>query len=112
MGKTYFLREVAQQARQREFWPVTFLSADRIERGEPYSFIERFLAAGFAPNWDFETESKKQPLAVARACVRHLLDNATGPEHGHIILIDDAHWIDDESARVLRHLIPRVNRRN
>ncbi|OAV63080.1 helix-turn-helix transcriptional regulator [Enteractinococcus helveticum] len=112
MGKTYFLRELAQQARQRELWPVTFLAADRIERGEPYSFIERFLAAGFAPDWDFETESKKQPLSVARACVRHLLSDATGPGQGHIILIDDAHWIDDDSTRVLRHLIPRVNRRN
>ncbi len=112
MGKTYFLRELAQQARQRYIWPVTFLAADQIERNEPYSFIERFLASGFAPSWDFETESKKQPLAVARACVRHLLDGATGPEHGHLILIDDAHWIDDESTRVLRHLIPRVNRRN
>ncbi|MFD6814205.1 helix-turn-helix transcriptional regulator [Enteractinococcus coprophilus] len=111
MGKTYFLRELAQQARHRELWPVTFLAADRIERGEPYSFIERFLAAGFDPDWDFETESKKQPLSVARSCVRHLLD-ATGPQQGHIILIDDAHWIDDESTRVLRHLIPRVNRRN
>ena len=112
MGKTYFLRELAQQARQRERWPVTFLAADRIERGEPYSFIERFLASGFNPDWDFETESKKQPLSVARACVRHLLDEAKSTEDGHIILIDDAHWIDDESTRVLRHLIPRVNRRN
>ncbi len=112
MGKTYFLRELAQQARQRELWPVTFLAADRIERGEPYSFIERFLAAGFVSDWDVETESKKQPLSVARACVRHLLNSTNGSEQGHIILIDDAHWIDADSTRVLRHLIPRVNRRN
>src|SRR5690625_5742477 len=43
MGKTYFLRELADQARQHGGWTVTFVSADRIERGEPYSFIERFL---------------------------------------------------------------------
>ena len=67
MGKTYFLRELAQQARQRAV-AGDVPAADRIERGEPYSFIERFLAAGFVSDWDVETESKKQPFSVARVC--------------------------------------------
>lgn len=112
MGKTYFLRELAFQARQDKRWTVTFLSADRIEASERYSFLERFFAAGIAPDWDFETESKKQPLALARSCVRHLVDTQNPKAPGHFILIDDIQWIDEDSARVLRHLIPRVNRRN
>lgn len=112
MGKTYFLRELADQARRHGDWAVTFVSADRIERGEPYSFIERFLAAGIAPEWDFDTEGQKQPLAVARTCVRYLLGHENQNHEGHLIIIDDAQWIDEESTRVLRHMIPRVNRRN
>lgn len=112
MGKTYFLRELADQARQHDGWTVTFVSADRIERAEPYSFIERFLAAGIAPEWDFDAEGQKQPLAVARACVRYLLGHPNQNHEGHLIIIDDAQWIDEESTRVLLHMIPRVNRRN
>lgn len=112
MGKTFFLRELAEQARQRDAWPVVFLNADRMERGEPYSFIERFFAAGVAPEWDFDPETDQQPLAIARDCVRHLIESSGDTPHGHFIVIDDAHWIDEASTQVLRHLIPRVNRRN
>ncbi|GAA4477285.1 hypothetical protein GCM10023190_16660 [Enteractinococcus fodinae] len=112
MGKTHFLRNLAIQADQQERWQVTFVNADRLEIGEPYSFIERLLAAGVAPDWNFEPATQLQPIAVARECVRRLLRQNHGPDEGHIIIIDDAHWIDPESIQVLRHMIPRFNRRN
>ena len=112
MGKTHFLRHLAIQAEEHGRWPVTFVNADALEKGEPYSFIERFLAAGIAPDWNFDPAEQSHPIAVARECVRQLLSHTQGPDEGHIILIDDAHWIDPESNQVLRHMIPRSNRRN
>lgn len=112
MGKTHFLRHLAIQAEEHGRWPVTFVNADALEKGEPYSFIERFLAAGIAPDWNFDPAEQSHPIAVARECVRQLLSHTQGPDEGHIILIDDAHWIDPESNQVLRHMIPRFNRRN
>lgn len=112
MGKTHFLRNLAIEAEKNGHWPVTFVNADRLEIGEPYSFIERFLAAGVAPDWNFEPNGHLQPIAVARECVQRLLGSARGSEEGRVIIIDDAHWIDPESLQVLRHMIPRFNRRN
>lgn len=111
MGKTFLLREFARQARERALWKTFSLSADRFESSEPYCFMERFLSSGFALDWDFQPDKDHQPIALARECVRRLLDSIeTGG--GRVIIIDDAHWIDAESARVLRHMIPRLNRRN
>src|SRR5690625_5927233 len=112
MGKTHFLRHLAVQAERDARWPVTFVNADPLETGEAYSFIERFLAAGVAPKWNFEPNGQLQPIAVARECVRRLLHDTRGPNDGHVIIVDDAHWIDPESIQVLRHMIPRFNRRN
>lgn len=112
MGKTHFLRHLAIQAGEDDRWQVTFVNADRLEIGEPYSFIERLLAAGVAPDWNFEPTAQLQPIGVARECVRRLLGQNEGPDEGHIIIIDDVHWIDPESIQVLRHMIPRFNRRN
>lgn len=112
MGKTHFLRSLAMNAEEHNHWPVIFVSADRLEMHEPYSFIERFLAAGVAPQWNFEPEAEQQPIAVARQCVRALLGDSLGGAEGRIVIIDDAHWIDASSVLVLRHMIPRFNRRN
>ena len=111
MGKTYFLRQLAAEAHQHNHWSVTFVNADRIENGEPYSFIERFLAAGIAPDWEFEPDIQQKPIVVARDCIRRLMKTLPTQDSGHIIIIDDAQWIDPESIRVLRHMIPRFNRR-
>ena len=112
MGKTHFLRTLAIEAERQNRWPVTFVSADRFETGEPYSFIERFLAAGIAPEWNFAPDAQLQPIAVARECIRRLLCDTREPDEGRIIIVDDAHWIDPASVHVLRHMIPRFNRRN
>lgn len=112
MGKTHFLRNLALHAADSGTWKVTFINADRFEVGEPYSFIERLLAAGIAPHWTFDPEEQQQPIALARDIVKQLLSDDANPEAGHVIIVDDAHWVDDKSMRVLRHMIPRVNRRN
>lgn len=110
MGKTYFLRSLAIEAQQRDRWKVTYVNADQIERGEPYSFIERVLASGIAPDWDFDPEAQQQqPIGVAREIVRRF---TAGTIPGHVLIVDDAQWLDPESNQVFRHLIPRLNRRN
>ncbi|MEE6288789.1 AAA family ATPase [Georgenia sp. MJ173] len=110
MGKTFLLREMVRQAQRDARWAVTYVSADEVEHGEPYSFVERLLASGLAPDWDFQPDARTQPIPVAQECVRRLTrQDATA---GHVVVIDDAHWIDAESVTVLRYLIPRVARRN
>lgn len=110
MGTTHFLRQFTVEAKENPAWTVTHVSADYIERGEPYSFIERLLLSGIANDWDFNPDEAHQPIVIARECVRLILEGCTGA--GRIIVIDDTQWIDAESVRVLRHMIPRVHRRN
>lgn len=110
MGKTFFLRALAAHARTDQLWQVTYVSADEVEQGEPYSFMERLLASGIAPEWNFVPEPHQQPVPIARECLRRVFHTDDVP--GRVIIIDDAHWIDAESVRVLRYLISRVNRRN
>ncbi|WP_156832059.1 helix-turn-helix transcriptional regulator [Yaniella halotolerans] len=110
MGTTHFLRQFSVAAKEPPAWNVTHVSADYIERGEPYSFIERLLLSGIANDWDFQPDDDHQPIEVARECVRLILNGCEGA--GRIIIIDDTQWIDPKSVRVLRHMIPRVHRRN
>lgn len=109
MGKTYFLKRIVDLARADGRWAVSYVTADRVEENEPYSFIERILATGIAPDWDFAPDAATQPVVVARTLVKELAGNPG--ESGRILAIDDAQWIDPESVRVLRYLIPRVIRR-
>lgn len=108
MGKTYLLRELAALAAAHESVQFAFVRADEIEQGEPYSFIERFVAAMSDPNWLFIPESDTNPVEVARECIRGL---ATDEGSLRLVVIDDVQWIDAESQRVLRYLIPRVTTR-
>lgn len=110
MGKTFFLRALATQAGADRQWEVTYVSADEVEHGEPYSFIERLLASGIAPDWDFVPQAHQLPIPVGRECLRRVFHGVDAP--GRVIIIDDAHWIDAESVGVLRYLISRVTRRN
>lgn len=113
MGKTYFLRELAAQAQQDNSWAVTFVNADRLEAGEPYSFIERLLASGVAQDWDFTPDAQQQqPIVVARECTKYFAANLQETSGHHVVIMDDTQWIDPESMKVLRYMIPRFNRRN
>ncbi len=109
MGKTFLLRELGIAGQESSSWPVYFANADEIESGEPYSFIERFAASGLFDGWDFEPDRETQPIPVARECLRRFRESAAD---GAIVLIDDVQWIDTESQRVLRYVIPRIHRRH
>src|SRR5690625_4674015 len=110
MGKTFFLRELITAAQQSNQWQVTFVRADEIESAEPYSFIERIVAGSYISDWRFTPDEKTDPIQVARDCINRLLEglNATG----RLMVFDDVQWADPESQRVLRYMIPRLNRRN
>ena len=109
MGKTFMLRHLVDAAPQLTNWDSTFVRTDEIERNEPYSFIERFVASGVSPDWFFTPDAETDPVSLARECVSRLVESAG--ESGHVIVVDDAQWIDAESERVLRYVIPRVIRR-
>lgn len=111
MGKTYLLHELVDAANAVEGdLRVSFVRADEIEQGEPYSFIERLVAASAIDDWQFMPDEQTNPVALARECVQRILPDADGP--GRLIVLDDAQWIDVESQRVLRYMIPRVTNRN
>ena len=109
MGKTYLLRELVDAVNQEGNWQVMVARADEIESGEPYSFIERLVASSLIPDWHFVPDAQTNPVSVARECIRRLVTDAEPRDR--VIVIDDAHWIDVESQRVLRYLIPRITRR-
>lgn len=110
MGKTFLLRNLMIAADLSNHARTTFVRADEIESKEPYSFIERFIASGLMPDWLFVPEKTTSPVEVARECIRRLVHS--NDETLQVIVIDDAQWIDQDSQRVLRYLIPRVTRRN
>ena len=106
MGKTYYLRTIGEKASEAE--PVGtcphHVYADAFEQSIPYSFVERLLSSGLADQPHLEPHV--EPVDVARRLLRHLVEVPDG--FLRTVLIDDAQWIDDESARVLRYVIPRV----
>lgn len=110
VGKTYLLRELLAAAAAAESWKVMFVRADEIERNEPFSFVERFVASAGEPHWHFVPDADTDPVAIARECVDHLV--GSGANGNRIIVLDDAQWIDADSQRVLRYVMPRVSRRN
>lgn len=110
MGKTRLLREISDAARDDRRWGVAYISADEFERHEPYGFLERLLAEQNLPlqDWDLLSDLQVQPISVARRLLRQA--NAAGLGE-LVIVIDDAQWVDPESALVLRYLLPRLTQR-
>ena len=108
MGKTYMLRELIDAAVAAKTWEVHVVRADEIESGEPYSFIERFVAVSGMLDWRFTPTAQTSAIDVARECVERLVGETESPRR--LIVIDDAQWVDADSQRVLRYLIPRVIR--
>lgn len=111
MGKTYFLRELMALAQADGRWTVTYVTADIFERDEPYGFLERLLSGSALriPDRNPLDGTQKQPISVARELLRHANIATTVPQ---VIIVDDAQWVDTESALVLRYLLPRLTHRN
>ncbi|SJM64798.1 regulatory protein, LuxR [Gulosibacter sp. 10] len=109
MGTTTLLRELAGLMERRYGWTAIHSRADRFEREEPYSFMERLFAGELAGGWAFEAQPDADPVELARECLNRILEDA--PETGQAVIIDDAQWIDEASARILRYLLPRLIRR-
>lgn len=111
MGKTWFLRELMRLASADGRWTVGYTSGDEIEQHEPYGFVERLLAGPWFDRTAMGVldDPQVQPLAVGRALLRMRQE---GTDPGHVVVIDDAQWLDPESARVLRHVLPRIARQD
>ena len=106
MGKTYYLRTLGERASEAEPAGTCphHVYADAFEQSIPYSFVERLLSSGLTDQPHLEPHV--EPVDVARRLLRDLVEVPGGVLR--TVLIDDAQWIDDESARVLRYVIPRV----
>lgn len=106
MGKTYYLRAIGEKAGQAEPAETRphYVYADTFEQNIPYSFVERLLSSGLADEPHVEPDT--EPVEIARRLLRHLVEVPSGALR--TVLIDDAQWIDEESTRVLRYVIPRV----
>lgn len=105
-GKSHLLRQLSERsAGGRD--SRHYAAADEFERYVPYSFVERILSSGFPSTPRFE--ASVPAIDVARVLISALAD----PPRGTLrtVLIDDAQWIDDESARALRFVTPRVVQR-
>src|SRR5699024_3162939 len=72
MGKSTMLRELAQKALADETWGVCFVNADEGEQSEPYSFVERLLAAGIGSTSGFTPDESTQPAPVAQRVLREM----------------------------------------
>src|SRR5690625_4119285 len=110
IGKTYLLREIIAATEAKSQWKTTFVRADEIEQDEPFSFIERIVAGSFISDWRFVPDGTTDPVQVARECIARFLDGLEGA--GRVMVFDDVQWADPQSQRVLRYMIPRLNRRN
>ena len=103
-GKTTFLRTLGEHIDHENVGPVHYVSADEFEVEIPFSFIERILSAGMSRNAQIDPAT---PSAEVASRLLHALVEL--PEGAlRTVLIDNAHWIDSASVRVLRYIIPRV----
>ena len=103
-GKTTFLRRLGEHIDRENVGPVHYVSADEFECEIPFSFIERILSAGLTRNAQIDPTTPS--AEVATRLLHALVDLPDGALR--TVLIDNAHWIDSASVRVLRYIIPRV----
>ena len=103
-GKTTFLRTLGEHIDHENVGPVHYVSADEFEVDIPFSFIERILSAGMSRNAQIDPATPS--AEVANRLLHALVELPEGALR--TVLIDNAHWIDGASVRVLRYIIPRV----
>ncbi|MGN7798240.1 LuxR C-terminal-related transcriptional regulator [Leifsonia sp. 22587] len=112
LGKTALLADVAQRL---EGWTVLRVHADSFESDLAYATVETLVRglngmrgsgarAGAASTAIRPPEPGDDPLTVGR----FLLDAIDGIDGPVCLIIDDAQWVDEPSARALRFLARRL----
>ncbi|MFB9748154.1 helix-turn-helix transcriptional regulator [Leifsonia shinshuensis] len=112
LGKTSLLADIAQRL---EGWTVLRVSADSFESDLAYATVEtlvRGLAAlraadGSAVGAIRPPAPEDDALTVGRLLL-DAIDGLTGPV---CLIVDDAQWVDEPSARALRFVVRRLSDR-
>ncbi len=103
-GKTFFLRRLREAAEAAAVGPIHAAAADEFESEIPYSFIERLMSTTPAARTAIDPAHSRIEIA------REVLLSLSGHPKGTIrtVLLDDVHWVDAASERVLRYVAPRL----
>ncbi|MDQ0028258.1 ATP-binding protein [Arthrobacter bambusae] len=98
IGKTTWCLQFMEALRRAN---VVACSADAFESALPLSFVDKLLVAlGHR-----EAEPLSDPVIAARRLLSAL---ASRPKHVSCIVIDNAQWIDERSAKALRFVLQRL----
>ena len=134
MGKSRLLRELTRRVSQRRV-QVVLIGAQQRERDDDFALLAELVsrlaalpgAAGMAPSsaavlaalvprlaeeFSVTPEPPAQNADLLLRRLRALADliGAIAEEHPLIIMLDDAHWADDMSIRVLDHALQRLSK--
>lgn len=101
-GKSYALGCLGEAAGE----PSAYAAADEFESDIPYAFVERIFGTGLTD--DVFVDPAAEPIDVARKLIVAMVPH---DDKLRVICLDDLQWADEQSARVLRYVIPRVIRR-
>ncbi|MGO3832872.1 MAG: ATP-binding protein, partial [Microbacteriaceae bacterium] len=103
-GKTFFLSRLREAAETAAVGPIHAAAADEFESEIPYSFIERLISTTPAARSTIDPSRSQVEIA------RQVLLALSGHPQGTIrtVLLDDVHWVDAASERVLRYVAPRL----
>jgi len=101
-GKSRTLRDVGDRLGPSA--RVHYVAADEFEQTMPFAFVERLLRDGLDHGPDLD------PGAPHIDVARRLIGALVAPHQKRLrtVLLDDAQWIDADSARVLRYAVPRT----
>lgn len=102
MGKTSLLQAITPDGKP---WKVVRFKADAYEAKLPFAAVERLL-------YQLRTKQQHEPLVDAAAHPRQLgallLGELDRRRHPVFLVIDDAQWLDPQSAMALRFAINRL----
>jgi len=104
LGKTALLADVAERL---DGWTVLRVHADSFESDLSYSTVETLVRGLNAVSGTRirPPEQSDDPLTVGRL----LLDAVDGVGRPVCLIVDDAQWVDEASARALRFVVRRLS---
>lgn len=108
VGKTVWVRQLVAAAGRGSGglrWHVVVVSADEFERGMPYALVDRLGRAGGGDGASLGNEIGL--LGVARP-LAEMLGRGLSTRRRLLLVVDNAQWVDEASARVLRFVLGRL----
>ncbi|MFZ4895039.1 LuxR C-terminal-related transcriptional regulator [Plantibacter sp. Mn2098] len=104
IGKTIWVRRLADDAGR---FRVVSVSADSFEASFPFALADKVVRAAGHPNGVFEEGTTPDLASVIRSLLTTLSRN-TSTARRLLLIIDNAHWIDEASLQALRFVLGRI----